>query len=46
MEWLKVKALSSTPVSQKKKKSPIDNKNIAHEVGMVAHVCNPSYLGS
>jgi hypothetical protein len=37
-EWLKVKALSSSPSTAKKK-----FKNLLKEPGLVVHTCNPGY---
>jgi hypothetical protein len=40
VEWLKVKALSSSPSTTKKKK-----KTNFEVQALVAYACNPSYLG-
>jgi hypothetical protein len=40
VEWLNVKALSSSPSTAKKKK-----KNVVFSWVLVAHTYNPSYLG-
>jgi hypothetical protein len=40
VEWLKVKVLSLSPNTEKKKK-----KKIKKQLEVVSHACNPSYVG-